>query len=273
MIPAIVKDHNLNQYFETNGFSEFHGISSSIINACRDLFKEYFNPVENNMFVSHYESKPEINIAVSNSLQQIFQPWLEVNFVDYKFVIGHYIIKSTVNSKEFALHQDWNIVDEKKFPFIHIWIPLQETNEENGGLYVLPQSHNILGNLRSGSLKIPFVEIENGLANHIKSFQMKEGSAIGYSPALFHGSFPNKSSASRMTVLLAITHKDAPLHYYHKNNDGDLEVYSIENIDLLQNLKHLASGEKPMGKEIIKKETITGISNSDINGQLLLSLL
>ena len=269
----IIKDQNLREDYEAFGYAKVPGINNEMLKASADLFHDFFKDDLENMFISHFESSFEINLKISNSLFEIYEPWLRNIFYDYKFVLSHFIVKSNLNSKEFTLHQDWSVVNEKEFPFIHLWIPFQDTDDKNGGMYVLPHSHKILGNLRSESLGIPFIPVGSDLEPFIKKLKINKGVALLYSPALFHGSLANISNSVRMTVLIAITHKNAPLHYYHKNNNGKLDVYSINSNDLLNDLKELASGEPPRSFKIKADEQITGIANSEFTSEQLLKFL
>jgi ectoine hydroxylase-related dioxygenase (phytanoyl-CoA dioxygenase family) len=274
-IPAIIKDGVINRFFEENGYAQITGISNEILDKANLLYNEYFKDQNKSMFVSHQESGVETNIEVNARLHELFKEWLESVFMDYQFVVGNFISKSNVNSSEFNLHQDWNIVEEAEYPFIHIWIPHQDTTSENGGLKILPRSHKIINNNRSGSLGIPFIDIDSQIQPLVKNLNVQKGNCLLYSPALFHGSSPNKSSKPRIVTLLTITHKDAPLKYFHLNEKGQIEVFLIKSEDLFNNLKLLSLGKiVPYSNNICEiRENTNKISNKDITSSYLASLL
>ena len=80
------------------------------------------------------------------------------------------MVKSTKDSTEFPLHQDWNIVDEKKYISLFFWAPIDVTNEENGTIYLIEGSHKFFTNYRSGSYKSQMIErkkmVQYGIAFH-----------------------------------------------------------------------------------------------------------
>lgn len=270
----IFKQEHIAKEFSNEGYIQLPNVPVRLIEKCKELFLHHFGELPDGMYISHYENDLAKNIRVSEALLDLFQPWLNEVFIDYKFILGHFISKSHKNSSEFRLHQDWSVVEEESEPFVHIWVPLHDTSKENGGLYVLPKSHRFFGNKRSGSLNIPFVDINEDLKPHIKNLSVARGEAILYHPALFHGSLPNLSQQPRNTVLLTLTSKEAILKYFHQNEEGQIDSYYVKTEELLGNLKHLANGGSPINyttKESL--EVSNSLDNDSIDNDILLMKL
>lgn len=51
-----------------------------------------------------------------------------------------FVVKGTEKGSEFGWHQDSGYCDGPHKPYVNCWIPLDDVNEENGTLYILPFS-------------------------------------------------------------------------------------------------------------------------------------
>ncbi len=52
------------------------------------------------------------------------------------------VVKSANNRRQFCWHQDEGYTLTKPQEYITFWIPFQDVTDKNGGLWVLPGSHN-----------------------------------------------------------------------------------------------------------------------------------
>ncbi len=51
-----------------------------------------------------------------------------------------FVVKGIEKGSEFAWHQDSGYVDYPHKPYVNGWVPLDDVNEENGTIYILPYS-------------------------------------------------------------------------------------------------------------------------------------
>ncbi len=115
-------------------------------------------------------------------------------------------------SKESALnpHQDSPVVDERFQYASFVWVALQDVDENNGCLGMLPGSH-LWGN-HQRSLNVPWVFEPNTrlLWRHLVPVPVKSGDAIVFDAAIIHGSRPN---LVENTTRIAFTTSLLPRRY------------------------------------------------------------
>jgi hypothetical protein len=212
------------------------------------------------------------NIKLHYEIAEIVTASLSSIFKDFDFVANHFITKTTGDTNEFRLHQDWNVVDENKYLAAHIWSPLQPTNQKNGGLFVIRKSHTFFQNYRSGSLGIPFINSTGLVYEKICSVNLSPGEAIIYNQALFHGSYPNLSLEDRNVVLTSIKPSDAPMLYYHKKEitreTTFISSYHITSEILFEQIRHLEQGAPPVECKTVNEFSFSGLENRKIDNTL-----
>lgn len=252
--------------FSQRGYFILRDIDFQVIEVINDLSKGCTLPINQKfLYASNHQNNKEFNLNIERSLKNVLLPLLNTCFFDYRYLTGHFIIKPFSNESEFQLHQDWSITDESKYQVAHLWIPLQDTGPDNGGMFVVEGSHKFFHNYRSGSLDIPRIERDELIDQIITPVVLKKGEALVYHPALFHGSYANRQKADRLAVLVNIIHKDAPLLYYHKNKEETLEVYSLSKRALLSDLKLMASRGIPSDSILLAQDLTVRIDNSKLS--------
>jgi len=263
----IFSDYSQQISYIKNGFTEIrNAIPQDIIIRLRELYlREY--TTQPGMFVTHTTNDFNKNLEVSNAIFQEIRGIAEKYFSNTKTVISHFAVKQAGGENVFDLHQDWSIIDEAKYAIAHLWIPLVDTDSENGTLCFVPGSHIAFESYRSGSCGINFLPLDS-LNEKVMSPSLKTGDILVYHPAIFHGSSSNKASSDRIAVIAAVAHQDAQLLYYHQTND-DIEVYKLEQTDVFGRLPQLAKGALPGGEKLY---TFTNKKSERDNTALIKSL-
>jgi hypothetical protein len=258
------------QEYNANGFAVVDGFN---VEPLLKFAEQTALPKIDGLNATHYHGSADQNQVISKQLFELGNEFLNQTFADYKNIIAHFVFKSKDASGFFNLHQDWSIVDESKHQVAHLWVAMQDTDEHNGGMFVIPKSHLLFNNLRSGSLGIPFLKLDEDTEKVICKLKLKRGEGLVYNPALFHGSFLNESENVRKAALFAICDKDAPLVYYHKSasfaQNGVVKVYSLTSKHLLSELKQLSAGEIPSDSELLREVKYTGLLPEAIDGRIL----
>lgn len=262
----------LESIFNLNGFVIIDLLNDEKVCLLRDLYTSYFDKREHGLYVTLNENEVSIITEIHHRIIDIIQGSLEAIFKEFDYTIAHFISKANIDSKEMCLHQDWNVVDESKVQAAHIWCPLQETNMENGGLFVIKKSHRFFNNFRSGSLGIPFIDRNEAINRVLYAPVLKPGQAIVYKQALFHGSFPNQSNKPRLTVLSCIKQKDTDWLYFDKNRHepNRINVYKMNRTLFLEQLPHLEKGAEVVNKSCDFTILNDHFSTSSITQQLFI---
>jgi ectoine hydroxylase-related dioxygenase (phytanoyl-CoA dioxygenase family) len=229
------------------GFCNFKIFDDAEVSALLALYEKYFSQQGiNGLYASHNSNPVELSITISKAIKEIVSKKMEAVFPDFNYFIGHFMVKGANTQNEFALHQDWNIVEEAKYKSYQIWAPLQLTYPANGGLFVVPGSQHFFGNYRSGSYDIPRVPYDDNVQQVVTDMVVAPGHVVCYHNSLLHGSYINQSAGDRVVVLLNIVQKGAPIHYFHKNENANCtELYDLTAETLIQNLPDLEKGRLP----------------------------
>ena len=152
MVPPIFKDKKLQKQFDENGYVKIKLLESTDVEALLKLFTQHFPNPSKDFFSSSYESNFDFKKEVSRQIGDVICNRLDSQFENYTWFGSAFLSKGNGDRSEMPMHQDWTIVDEKRFVALNIWTPLQDTTEENGTLEVIPGSHKWHDSLRAPSL-------------------------------------------------------------------------------------------------------------------------
>jgi hypothetical protein len=240
-IRPIFKDSIHQQQFNQEGYTIIDLFDDKILN---EIEKEYNNLTPSDQFLPNNNEyhctfiDKDINYKKNafKIFNKFFSPIICEFLYNYQLVIGNFYIKPK-GSREFEIHQNWSIVDESKFTSLTLWIPLQDTNSENGTLEVIPKSNKLSSNITCYGEPYFFHEFEYALKeNYFKSLNLKRGQIVIFDDNLIHYSKENKSEQTRRAIQLVATPKEAQLQIFLpdiKNNDV-LNVYEA-SIDYFLN--------------------------------------
>ena len=113
-----------------------------------------------------------------------------------------YVIKAADADTSFAWHQDSGYVHEDHDPFLSCWIALDDVNEENGSVYLLPYSRT---GIRSYVKHIPDPEVNDKVCYFGSDpgvpVIVPAGSIAVFSSVMIHRSGPNRTDRLRRVYL------------------------------------------------------------------------
>lgn len=228
MKSVIFKNPELQKSFELNGYvvipflsgEQLHQLNQSYHSANENItggfYSTSFNPDE--------ARRKYFNDAIAN----LFAPTVQSLFNPIKSLGACFLVKQPGPQGEMPIHQDWTVVEEPNFDSITIWVPLQDVNEENGAIQVIPGSHRFSTTLRSPSMEDPFKNVQAELRKDLQLLPMKAGEAFIFSHALLHASPANTSAAPRVAATFGLIDAAAQLQFYHQEQKGELEKYFVD---------------------------------------------
>ena len=123
-------------------------IDTNTVNEISDFYDTFHFEKKDTLNTNIKFCSNDENIKISEFLKEKFEPSIKNNFSEYQLGGGVFIMKGTGNESVSTLHQDCNVVDEKKFTSLAIWCPLIDVDEHNGCLQVLPGSHQWFDTIR-----------------------------------------------------------------------------------------------------------------------------
>lgn len=163
---------------------------------------------------------------VFEAITKLFQPVL-AQLQDYKFAQANLFNKPS-GKGYVAPHQNLTIVDEDKYTSVSIWCPLQDTDKNNGTLFLLPQSHrDRFARYRNADINMKYeqeFDFEDG--GKLTPINVKAGEALIFNDAMIHGSPENYSSGNRYVFHALGVPQEARVVYCKKDNDR-MKIYGV----------------------------------------------
>lgn len=263
---SLIKDPDYAKALDTLGFCVAPLFDIGQILAIKELYNQFAidNKVQG-LIASHSKTTAEQSKDLRNKIGEVVMPSLKSNFENFDLFIAGFMVKEANTPGELPLHQDWNILDESKGVSYQIWVPLELSHTENGGMIVLPGSHRFFNNLRSGSYGIPVVNMDDAIRPMLVNMTIPPGSALIFHNSLFHASYPNYANTNRVAAIISVYQKDVPLSYFDKNTaENRTDVYGITPEIFLQSLNKLENKGQPDSPLSHTTTVINNIENDKI---------
>lgn len=219
-------NNELKDQFEKDGYLLIDLFSEEEIHQLKEIYNQYSYNFQEYFYSSSFIPQDHIRAEISERLKAIISPKAETILQNFKKLGAVFLIKPPHPNSVMPIHQDWTVVEEKKYHSITFWIPLQDTTVENGAIKVLPTSHKLCDALRSPALIDPIDGVRHLAEPLMQTLEMKAGQAFIFTHALWHSSFSNLSQNPRIAVAYGVIPEEAELVYYHKEN-GVIQQLSI----------------------------------------------
>jgi len=250
---SIFKDPDLQKEFERKGFVEVPALDGNDIAELLEIFrrheKEYAQPFHTSHFSTEINYKQEINDAIFRIVFDRLAPFLD----NCRPIFGNLMIKRGMNDCAMPLHADWTYVNEEEFRSIAAWIPLIDTNQENGCLGVIEGSHRISEKVRGPNIQQNgYIRDNEWIKKYGKLIPTKAGNAILFDHALMHYSPPNISEEIRPALNLSIVPAEADIfHYCIPEKSQEIEVYKVDGTEFYMKYSHY---QRPETKSLIRRQ-------------------
>jgi hypothetical protein len=229
----LFKDSALQESFLKNGYVVVDFLNADEVAALSNAYGNLQGDLGNPAFASTIMSKDsEYRMAVSDAIETVFERAIRDLFVDVRFFWGNFNTKYPSEKGIVPLHQDPSFLDERQYNPLGLWVPLVDTDAENGALQVIAGSHTILKQLRCGARPFPYGSVQDSLlAEFGTSLFMKAGQAYIGSPALFHASPPNRSPLPRIVAAGLAGPAESGLRYHHYQaaaGQNTIEAFQVD---------------------------------------------
>lgn len=267
----MIKDKLYQESVERLGFTKITLGDDALCEGLQKIYLKYWgsNSQISDMAVTHNNPDDNRALDIHKEIVSVAQPYLENTFENFQILASHFVIKKANSQESFQLHQDWNVVDEKKYYNFQVWIPLELSYPENGGLCFIPESHLFFENIRSGSFGIPSIRLEESIYPFLSFLRLFPGEAAVFYSKTFHGSFINSSPKDRVAVLINIIQaKATPLYFHFEENN--LFSFKITTEYIFKNLHSLEKGIKPLNNEYTVNSIFPEFDNKYLSLEYLL---
>lgn len=180
---------------------------------------------------SFHSNDVEYKRAVDRAVQGVLRPHLEEIFDRQRALPSNFIVKWPSGMSGFGLHQDLSLVDETAFRSVEVWVALDDTNERNGQLWMVPGSHRWLPNNIRGinGFGFAFHEVTRRIIDrHAVPVPVPAGTAVVFNHATLHFSLPNRTDRRRLVAITDLIPEEAAhLHYFGSDDGTQIDVYEI----------------------------------------------
>lgn len=189
---------------------------------------EYPESFASSFYGSFLDSDIELKRKISGGLSQLIDPIVDPLFLNQRTLSYFFIVKGKGKDSEVNLHQDWSIVDERKYRGFTLWIPLIDSTAENGTLYAIKGSHNLPLNIRGGSIPSKYpASVSKELFSILSPYVVNIGEALIFDSRLLHYSPPNNSHSIRTSIITNIIPREAQtISFVQEEMDGNQEIFS-----------------------------------------------
>ena len=181
---------------------------------------------------SFHSYDKDYKLNVDRAVKDVLQPHLDEVFDDQRTLPANFIVKWPSAMSGFGLHQDLTLVDEHEFRSVEVWVALDDTNERNGQLWMVPGSHTWLpDNIRGiQAFPFPFTQVTRRIIErHAVPVPIPAGHAIVFTHATLHFSLPNRTEQPRMVAICDLIPAEAPHLHYFGDGNGHVDQYEIDD--------------------------------------------
>lgn len=221
-----MKDAELNARLFRDGYVHLPFLDGEAVRELRELFARYHErDTITGLYVASYRCGREVMEAVNEASSRIFSEAIDRHFRDIRPLGGTFIAKAFDENNLLHPHQDWNIVDECRYRSFTVWVPLQDVDDRNGAMYVLPGSHEWIRGYRHITIPCVYGKVYGLAWKHCVPVYMKAGEALVFDHALVHASMPNRTAEVRVAATHSIISGPGDMRIY-LNNNGTVEEYA-----------------------------------------------
>jgi hypothetical protein len=222
---SVFNDKKLQEKFDKDGYIVVPFLPLEEVARLKNLYEEVSPRIPASFHSTSFSNDDALKRKISDEVEKIYSSKVATLFHDIKKLGSSFLTKPTGITGTMPVHQDWTVVDEEKFYSVTAWVPLQDVNENNGAIKVLPGSNRFSKTLRSPNIPNEFDGLSEVISKQMKTLNMKAGEALIFNHALLHASWLNQSSSPRIAVTYGLIPSQAKLYLYLKNEKGKLEKY------------------------------------------------
>jgi len=234
---AVFKDKELEEHFVKYGYCLVPLLQPSDVQKLEEIY--YSNRVEEQAAIERTTSTTNIELGrnIRRLAGEVVGNRASEYLLNYRVLFSGFVTKIPGKPSKMRLHQDPTFVDETQFKALNIWSPLVDVDENNGAVWIVPNSDKFFQGFRGQPAKeFDFDEISVQVMNKLgQIIPMKAGESLIYDTTLFHFSQENASGKIRIANATVMIPKEAtPIYYHHNKTLDTLDVYEISEDFMLR---------------------------------------
>lgn len=232
----VFKDTKLDNTLRRDGIVKFHlepaDMALNAKSQLSSLVPDYDQNIGEHFYGSVSLNELALKREIHQELTSVISPFLESLLINHQLLTYFYLVKVVGEKSVLNIHQDWSIVDERKYRGYNLWIPLSDSTVENGTIYAMKGSQNFPLNIRGANIPPKYLEHFALAEPYLKPIDVKLGEALLFDSRLIHYSPPNRSETPRTAVINNIIPNSAETVSFHGQQvDDQLTVnqYAVPN--------------------------------------------
>lgn len=185
--------------------------------------------IRDNFYATQNSLNYDYRRAVEDFLFPLFSEKVKALFCNHEVLYTQFMVKQPGANGACDMHQDWTFVKEPAHFSMNLWCALQDVNETNGCLWMLPGSQH-LNNYHRGRNIERSTLYQN---EFIRKFLMepvilKKGEAVLFHARMVHESRNNDSISERLAAATIVVPKEGERIHYLRLDANDNEVIEME---------------------------------------------
>jgi hypothetical protein len=232
--PATLRDPALQAAFERDGYVRIPLLPPEDVDALRRLYTE-LGPAPDDPRRGCINTLQTADVtyrtAVHDGITPVLVPHLEATFDRQTPLLAQFLIKWPGEGGDMPMHQDTNLVDERTHRSCEVWVALDDVDERNGQMWMVPGSHTWMPTFRgiSSWFRPPFEGVEARIrSRHAIAVPVRAGDAVVFDHAVLHFSLPNRTAAERRVVITDLVPEGAPQVHYVARPDGSVDGFEVD---------------------------------------------
>ncbi len=227
----MLKNQVLDKKLKEEGYVAIDFFTEEELEKLQHLYHELHKDMDiQGLFFTNQSPDSDYTTRARQELKAIFEPKIEAIFDEMEWVQGIFIVKSP-GAGEFRNHQDWSLVDERKYRTYAIWLPLINTDGDNGTICVVKGSHNFYAT-RFRSPTMPYAygsqEIDELAEEKRIPLKLKAGQAAIFDHGIIHATSTNTSNQNRPAAFVAVKPIGTTLlHPYFNKEENKVELIQV----------------------------------------------
>lgn len=231
---ATFSDPALQGEFEREGYVTTPLLSKDEVGGLRSAFKKV-GPAPGDPYLACHSSfhtyDADYKREVDSIVRSVLGPHLDVVLDRQRPLPCNFIAKWPGGMSGFGLHQDLSLVDERSYRSAEVWVALDDTDEKNGQLWMVPRSHTWLPTLRGiAAFPFAFANVTDRIINrHSVPVPVRAGEAVIFNHATLHFSMPNRTAEPRLVAITDVIPEEAMNLHYFGDGRGSVAGYAIDD--------------------------------------------
>lgn len=215
--------------FHQTGYLLVDFLAEDEVNALTELYASLESGVSMGFIASMFSQHTGYRQTVDNAIKTRFAAALATLFKPHSCLAGAFLEKRPVpECGVVPLHQDWTFVDETQFQSLNVWCALEDVDEHNGCLWLLPGSHLFPTHPRAPFGPAPWIGAFGAeLEGAMRPMVMKKGQALIFGHAMWHASKLNHGQTSRLAASCSIVPQAAPLFHYCHDRQAQSDIHWV----------------------------------------------